>query len=540
MNDVGFHIGFCLFTALIHTLLTPTFVTSATTIHPIIPCHYPDANQRLFKCDMCTCLTVPLSSFSNANLCSSIETSTLSTCSGDSSKIQHESILRSRLNEIEFESIHSSATQYASNPKKFYNDVEYEFDHFSVDTWKNFLKIDKNCASVNASRVTFYRFQQSSMMTNAFSPCSLNLLSLRFLDSNIENNLLPVQTQPEILIFYNTTFFQSYVNLTSTTTSLSFYYTIFSVKPFQISSFSSLVSLTISHTIDFEIFGSFANLNFLDLCHTQLDDFKLNKIFSQIDMPDLTTLILANNKITSLKTRFPSTIRYLDLSSNLIKSLDYVSFKSLYSLNTLNMSFNYQLDIQADTFSRIPYLEVLDLSSCSPVSSIEDLFLTLQKLRHLNISSNQLKSVPRLPVPYDAHSIASYDHHLPVLYVDASKNNLNQIDFDVLSSASTQDKYIISIDVQFNQLKTIQLPSAFSNGIRRRGPLIELNIHNNPLECDCTLYENLSPLFKNDYSSSVSSMLNRTYDRHAFLFSICSFHFFPIDRKLLIVNERNR
>ncbi len=499
MNDDYFYINFRLFTTLMTILSISTNVLSTSTLRPIYPCHYKDLNQRIYKCDMCICLLSP-PLFSTSNLCSSLSTTSSLICSdnNNSTKNSNEELLRLRLDEIEFETDHQLLTQYSAIPKKFFNDIQFEFDHFNNDIMKNFFNYDQFCSSLNHSRLTFYRLQSNSSF-NQLNPCELTILSLRFLDTTIENNLLLTQTNPDTLIFYNCTLSINNLNLTVTNT-LSLYYVKFLSKPFIFNSLSSLIHLTITHTINFDIIGSYPNLIYLDLCHTQLNDIQLNKFFTQIDMPDLNTLILSNNHITILKTKFPSTIRYLDLSNNQIKSLDYTSFKSLYSLNTLNLSFNSPLDIQQDTFTRIPYLEILDLTSSLPLLPFDDLFLPLQKLRSLNISSNSLNSLPRFPVPYDAHTIASYDHDLPVLYVDMSHNNLNQIDFDIFSSASTQDKYIISIDLTYNQLKTLQLPSSLSTGVKRRGPLIELNINHNPLECDCILYDNIFPLLQNEPS----------------------------------------
>ncbi|UJR28298.1 hypothetical protein I4U23_009545 [Adineta vaga] len=501
MNDDYIDINFQLFTTLMTILFVSTIIPVttpiSTSIRPIYPCHYKDLNQRIYKCDMCTCLSSP-PMFSSSNLCSSLSTIFSNICSDNSTKILNEDILRLRLDEIESETNHQFQTSFSHLPKKTFNEYEYEFDHFNNDIMQNLVNFEQFCSSLNQSRLTFYRLHSNI----SFHQCQLNLLSLRFLDTIIENNLLVLQTKPETLIFYNTTFNINSLNLTSLTTTLAFYYVKFQFKPFLLNSLSSLIHLTITHTTNFDLIGSYPNLIYLDLCHTQLDDIQLNKLFSQIEIPDLITLILSNNHITVLKTKFPSTIRYLDLSNNQIKSLDYTSFKSLYSLNTLNLSYNSPLDIQQDTFTRIPYLEILDLTSTFPSLPFDDLFLPLQKLRYLNISSNNLNSLPRLPVPYDAHTIVSYDHHLPVLYVDMSLNNINQIDFDIFSSASTQDKYIISLDLSSNQLKTLQLPLSLSTGMKRRGPLIELNINNNPLECDCILHENIFPLLQNDVSSS--------------------------------------
>jgi hypothetical protein len=42
-----------------------------------------------------------------------------------------------------------------------------------------------------------------------------------------------------------------------------------------------------------------------------------------------------------------------------------------------------------------------------------------------------------------------------------------------------------------NRLKTLKLSSILFNDTKRRGPFIELDINNNPLECDCNLYETI-------------------------------------------------
>jgi hypothetical protein len=434
--------------------------------------------------------------FSTSNLCSSLSTTTSLVCSDNSTKIPTEELLRLRLDEIESETDHQLLTPYSFLPKKPFNDIQFEFDNFNNDIIKNLFNFEQFCLSLNNSRLTFYRLQ-TNLSFNQINQCQLTILSLRFLDTIIENNLLSLQTNPDTLIFYNCTFNINNLNLTITTT-LSFYYVKFILKPFLLNSLSSLIHLTITHTTNFDIIGSYPNLIYLDLCHTQLNDIQLNKLFSQIDMPDLITLILSNNYLTILKTKLPSTIRYLDLSNNYIKSLDYYSFKSLYSLNILNLSYNSPLEIQQDTFTRIPYLEILDLSYSLPTLSFDELFLPLQKLRHLNISSNYLDTLPQLPVPYDAHTIESYDHHLPVLYVDLSNNNFEKIDLEIFSTPSTQDKYILSLNMNNNRLKTFKFSSILLNDTKRRGPFIELDINNNQFECDCSLYETISNVLKHD------------------------------------------
>jgi len=366
-------------------------------------------------------------------------------------------------------------------------DKQIEFYNFNHDI----LNHEQLCLIKNYSQITFFNLLYHFSL-NQIPKCLITINSLRLVNSFIQNNYFLSNK----LIFYNTTFNITHFNLTSTKI-LILHSSQFLIQPLELNSLVSLTHLTITYTENYYLIGSFPHLLYLNLCYTKLNDKQLNQIFTQINIPDLTTIILSNNQLTILTNKFPSTIRYLDLSNNQIKSLDYYSFKSLYSLNILNLSYNSPLEIQQDTFTRIPYLEILDLSYSLPTLPFDELFLPLQKLRHLNISSNYLDTLPQLPVPYDAHTIESYDHHLPVLYVDLSNNNFEKIDFEIFSTPSTQDKYILSLNMNNNHLKTLKFSSILLNDTKRRGPFIELDINNNPLECDCSLYETLIHLFQN-------------------------------------------
>ncbi|CAF1023774.1 unnamed protein product [Rotaria sordida] len=454
MNYIQIYIYFQLFT-IITTLL--------------YPCQYIDSNEHILKCDICKCLSSP-SIYLTSNLCSL--TSSL-ICINNT----NEEFLRIKLNEI--------------TPISFQIEQQIEFHNFNYDI----INYEQLCFLKNFSQLTFFNliFNFSS---NQIPNCLLKISSLRFINSFIENH----NYLSEKLIFYNTTFNIKYLNLISTKI-LILHSIKFLIKPFELHSLISLTHLTITYTEDYNLSGFFPHLSYLNLCYTKLNDKQLNKIFSQINLPDLTTIILSNNQLTLITNKFPLTIRYLDLSNNYIKSLDYYSFKTLYSLNILNLSYNSPLEIQQDTFTRIPYLEILDLSYTLPTLSFDDLFLPLQKLRHLNISGNYLDTFPHLPIPYDAHSIESYDHHLPVLYVDLSKNNFEKINFEIFLSSSTQDKYILSLNMNYNCLKTLKFPLILLNDTKHRGPFIELDINNNPLECDCNLYESILNFYKNHTSS---------------------------------------
>ncbi|UJR21188.1 hypothetical protein I4U23_024286 [Adineta vaga] len=443
------------------------------TMTLLYPCQYIDSSEYIFKCDLCQCLFSSSSRFCPIKLPIN--------CMNES----HIEIIRFKLHDMTRSSIQSK--------------TQLELHHFN----DNISTLEDICTIKKYSQLTFF----NSIVSN-LPECFSMISSIYFVQSIIHQNTF----SSEILIFYNSTIDFLDFNLTSTK-HLILHSVQFSHKPFQLKSLEILTHLTITNTEDFYLLGSYPHLSYLNFDHTKLTDKHLNKIFAQTTIPDLTTLILSNNHLTSLTHRFPSTIRYLDLSKNQIKSLDYYSFKSLYSLNILNLTYNSPLEIQQDTFTRIPYLEILDLSYTYPTLPFEDLFLPLQKLRHLNISSNYLDILPHLPIPHDAHTIESYDQHLPVLYVDLSNNNFDKIDFEIFSTSSTQDKYILSLNMNSNHIKTLQFSSILFNDTKRRGPFIELDLTNNSLECDCDLYESISQLLQNNSSFQKQSAGNRTYLR---------------------------
>jgi hypothetical protein len=106
--------------------------------------------------------------------------------------------------------------------------------------------------------------------------------------------------------------------------------------------------------------------------------------------------------------------------------------------------------------------------------------------------------LPLLPSPYDAHTIDNYEQDLPVLYVDVTNNSLDHLSPEMFLSSSTQDKYILSIDMRHNHLQRWNFSLvSFSEG-KRRIPFIEVDVADNPLQCDCHLHETLLSLFKYD------------------------------------------
>ena len=403
----------------------------------IYPCQYLHANEEILECNRCQCTAFPSMHFCGLTLGYPCEKS-----------IED---LRMKINRID------------GNQWGLIDQIEYH--HFHSDLFHD----EQFCRMKNASQLTFF-----NTIINQTSTCLSMQSSLRFARSYLGNTNFIA----EKFVFFNCTFEENLWDFISTKI-LIFHSSLFLLKPFQLHSLPLLTHLTIIQTKDYHLTGRFPHLSYLNLQSNELTDQQLNRLLSQLILPDLITLILSDNFLTSISQKIPSTVRYLDLSNNQIKSLDYYSFKSLYSLNLLNLSYNSPLEIQSDTFTRIPYLEILDLTSSFPTLPFDDLFFPLQKLRFLNISGNALDTLPLLPVLHETH----YEHHLPILYIDLSQNLFEQFDWQIFSN---QDKYILSFNLHRNRLKTLKFPS---NSTKRRGPLIEIDIQQNPLQCDCHLYE---------------------------------------------------
>ncbi|CAF2498991.1 unnamed protein product [Rotaria sp. Silwood2] len=123
-----------------------------STLRPIYPCYYKDLNQRIYKCDMCQCiLSPPL--FSASNLCSSLSKSSSLICSNNLTKIHNEELLRLRLDEVESETDHQLQTQYSIIRKQSFNDIQFEFDNFNNDIFKNLLDFEQIYTSSAESKL---------------------------------------------------------------------------------------------------------------------------------------------------------------------------------------------------------------------------------------------------------------------------------------------------------------------------------------------------------------------------------------------------
>jgi len=106
--------------------------------------------------------------------------------------------------------------------------------------------------------------------------------------------------------------------------------------------------------------------------------------------------------------------RYLDLSANLLTTVDPGAFRQLSDLRRLDLSRNQLTRLQSDFALHLSAVERLNLSRNS-ISSVESTSLTgLTRLRHLDLSRNRIQVLP-----YELETVLA-----PVEKFDLSENPL--------------------------------------------------------------------------------------------------------------------
>ena len=147
---------------------------------------------------------------------------------------------------------------------------------------------------------------------------------------------------------------------------------------------------TFSHALSY-----LGNLQHLDLSETDIYDLP-EDLFDH--MPHLRELLIYGNDFKELPSSIKKTgesLKSLYIGTNPIEKLDATSFEGLHHLVTLNMSYMWQLTLIAeDTFLQLDSLEVLFAKGNSKLSSFNITQLQhLKKLREIDFSYCNLSSL---------------------------------------------------------------------------------------------------------------------------------------------------
>ncbi|XP_076766748.1 toll like receptor [Xylocopa sonorina] len=219
----------------------------------------------------------------------------------------------------------------------------------------------------------------------------------------------------------------------------------------------------------------------------------------------------------------------LDLNFNELTSLPDRIFSTLKNLSKLDLSKNHLTSISRHLFSNLKNLQVLDMQE-NQLKTIEDTsFYSLLNLRVAIFSNNQLTLNSSLFAFIDEYGPTSPFHKCKDLEeLHLRNNNISQIFKDwVLTNSNlrkldlsfNQIKYIetpdlqffsntIEVDLRHNQIEFIDLQLAEGIAIsRHEGRNVIILIDNNPIVCDCNLYNFLRYL-DGDMNSNVRGYFN--------------------------------
>ena len=193
----------------------------------------------------------------------------------------------------------------------------------------------------------------------------------------------------------------------------------------------------------------------------------------------------ANQSLSSIPNDLPDNVTWLDLSGNVISSLDSDVFHVFTKVQKLDLSFNRLSTINATYFNTKSFnsLQNLDLSH-NHISNIADqAFKNMPNLQVLNISHNSLSSL-------DGAIVSGL---LDIQLLDLSHNVISMISSD----AFLHTDQLEVLDLSSNSISDI--PKALFNNINS---LTVLNLGNNKLERfhDAAMFSESSTLLDLDLS----------------------------------------
>ncbi|XP_069500283.1 amphoterin-induced protein 3 [Ambystoma mexicanum] len=184
-------------------------------------------------------------------------------------------------------------------------------------------------------------------------------------------------------------------------------------------------------------------------------------------------LSCVNQNLQQVPAMLPSTTSTLDLSHNNLSHLHNHWLATLPRLQVLRISHNQIDRLTARVFHNATHLQHLDLSSNLLVSIKEHFFERLVNLEELLLYNNRITQVDS----------RVFIHLGSIQKVYLSKNLIESFSFSYLDNLSNPQ--LRTLDLSSNYFLTLPidevtaLPMYIKNG---------LYLHNNPLTCDCTLY----------------------------------------------------
>lgn len=198
----------------------------------------------------------------------------------------------------------------------------------------------------------------------------------------------------------------------------------------------------------------------------------------------------SKRELVNVPHSLPKYTAVLDLSYNSLTRLRAGwTTVHLDRLHTLLLSHNGLTFTSEEAFTEVPCLKYLDLSS-NKLKTLEEFhFQGLVKLKVLLLYNNQISQIDRT-------AFEGLDS-LQKLYL--SQNLITRFPQELVEE-NTRPPGLVLLDVSSNRIKSLPvhefkvLPASVKNG---------LYLHNNPLICDCSLYEMVIQWHSRSFNSAV-------------------------------------
>lgn len=286
----------------------------------------------------------------------------------------------------------------------------------------------------------------------------------------------------------------------------------------------------------YTIFEKQSHLEFVFLQQVQVDeglqlsglemlDITSSKVgtisgLSNISMVSITECL--NPLVVSSFKNLTSTKR-LNLSSNAIISLPDGLFDGLKELDQLQLSHNDLTSISRLDFQDLQSLSVIDLSYNDITTIHPKAFANNKQLTIINLKENQIL--------FSDSNVRQFMHLYNLRILNLSGNNLTRIPSDLVEMKNGK---LEELDLSFNNISMVTFSEIRQNSINlsSTNEIFRVNetriyLNDNPLNCDCSMFEflsgthqrHLAPIF--DFKCHKDSVFMKTCTRKTYADDKC-------------------
>ncbi|KAI4473220.1 hypothetical protein M0802_016248 [Mischocyttarus mexicanus] len=231
------------------------------------------------------------------------------------------------------------------------------------------------------------------------------------------------------------------------------------------------------------LLSNFIALEYVYLCNNGISKlpvtiFRFSRALRYIDLNQNFLKTLPQHIFRGLRN-----LRYLGLRKNLIETLPDFIFKDLNNLRKLDLSENIMNFIPKGLFEGLQSLVILDMEN-NQLKYIEHTALfSLKKLKIAKFSNNQLKfcQISKEFSPFYTNTLLQQLH---------LSNNSIEYFYEDWTNYRADFKILNLIDLSYNNISKIVLFGIEEASVREtKKRNVILIVNNNPILCDCNLYD---------------------------------------------------